>query len=132
MKAWVMKTMILRTTQNPRKKKPNITTVGLETSIDYFMARTANIEGRHTPVTVIWLLKRRLTDQTQRRLLWHQHWFNMNRHASRRQTNQFQKPPKPNDCSIQIKSEHEACGFGYQVVRYDGQATELKMSLKYF
>ena len=37
----------------------------------------------------------------------------------------------------ELTSEHEACGFGYQVVRCDGKASkpvilEVKMLLKYF
>ena len=46
------------------------------------------------------------------------------------------KTEKAGDKS-ELTSEHEACGFGYQVVRFDGAAkapvfTEVKMPLKYF
>ena len=51
----------MKTTQSPRKKKQSITTVGLETSIDYFMARTANMEGRHTSVTAVYMTSQKKT-----------------------------------------------------------------------
>ena len=147
MKAWWMKTMILqimKTTQSPRRKKQNITTVGLE-----IFNRLLTDQNKHKCKT--YFCDRCLYGFTKEDLLTKhkEDCYGINKNTTqidmpdegshikfKNHQNQMPVPyviyadfeslikPKTEKAGdkSEITSEHEGCGFGYQVVRYDGRA----------
>ena len=139
MKVWLITIMTLPN-QSPRKKKQSITTVGLEISIDYSLTKT-NIKIKPTSVTAACMASpKKASSPNTKKIAMVSTRIDMAAEGShikfKNHQNQMPVPyviyadfenivkPKTEKAGdkSEITSEHEACGFGYQVVRYDGQA----------